>query len=165
MPNGGSDCCGTCWHNRSLEGKKGSSNFNPDIPSYCEIRNLDIEDPFYTYCANHPYHRPDRDSIPIGPVYMGMDREVWIESPDSEEIRQHLLYIVRTPQEHADMGYHFFTSSARDKAILQLLEWRDTRLVSALEELAEQPETEEVSESIRETIRLVKEHLDADSDP
>ena len=49
MPNGGSDCCGTCWFNRSLEGKRGSANFNREIPSRCEIRDLDIPDPFYTY--------------------------------------------------------------------------------------------------------------------
>lgn len=164
MPNGGSDCCGTCWHNRSLEGRRGSSNFNHDIASFCEIRELDIEDPFYTYCANHPYHRPNHDSIPIGAVYVGMERKVWRESPDTEEIRQHLLHIVRTPQEHADAGYHFFTSSARDKAILQLLAWRETRLISALEELYQQLETEEVSEDLKETIRLVRERLNRGSD-
>ena len=70
MPNGGSDCCGTCWFNRSLEGQRGSANFNHDIPSHCEIRDLDIPDPFHTYCANPPYHRPGRDAIPIGPVYV-----------------------------------------------------------------------------------------------
>lgn len=89
-----------------------------------------------------------------------MDRKVWRESPDTEEIRQHLLHIVRTPQEHSDEGYHFFAPSARDKAILQLLEWRDTRLISALEHLSQQPETAEVRESIEETIQLVKERLE-----
>ena len=53
MPNGGSDCCGTCWFNRSLEGKRASANFNREIPSRCEIRDMGIPDPFYTYCANH----------------------------------------------------------------------------------------------------------------
>ena len=61
MPNGGSDCCGTCWFNRSLEGQRGSGNFNRETPSHCEIRDLDIPDPFYTYCANHPCHRPGPD--------------------------------------------------------------------------------------------------------
>ena len=32
MPNGGSDCCGTCWFNRSLGGQRGSANFNRDTP-------------------------------------------------------------------------------------------------------------------------------------
>ena len=105
MPNGGSDCCGTCWFNRSLEGQRGSANFNREIPSHCEIRDLDIPDPFYTYCANHPCHRPGRDTIPIGPVdvYRATGpsgeggREQWQPSPDTEEIRQHLLDIVRLP--------------------------------------------------------------------
>ena len=161
MPNGGSDCCGTCWHNRSLEGKRGGSNFNHDIASFCEIRELHIDDPFYTYCANHPAHRPNHDSIPIGPVYVGLERKVWKESPDTEEIRQHLLHIVRSPKEHA---YLFPNISARDRAIQQLLEWRDTRLISALEELSEQRKTAEGSERLKEIIRLVKEHLDDGSE-
>lgn len=159
MPNGGSDCCGTCWHNRSLGGKRGSSNFNRDIPSYCEIRELDIKNPFYTYCANHPYHRPQHDTIPIGPVYVEMNRSIWKESPDTEEIRQHLLDIVRNPEEHVDEGYHFFSASARDRAILQLLEWRDRRLISALEELSQRLETATVSTELSETIRLVRLQL------
>ena len=48
MPNGGTDCCGTCWFNRSLGGQRGSGNFNREIPSRCEIRDLDIPNPFYT---------------------------------------------------------------------------------------------------------------------
>ena len=162
MPNGGSDCCGTCCHNRSLEGKQGISNFNPDIASYCEIRNLDIEDPFYTYCANHPAHRPNRDSIPIGPVFVGMRRTVWKESPDTEEIRQHLLDIVRNPQKHQ---YLFPTITARDRAIQQLLVWRDKRLISALEDLSKKRRTAEERERLKEIIRVVKEHLDESSDP
>ena len=117
MPNGDSDCCGTCWFNRSLGGERGSANFHREVPNHCEIRNLDIPDPFYTYCANHPYHRPDRDPTPIGPVYVhrtavdGGGREKWQPSPDTEEIRQHLLDIVRLPREHVDEGYHFYTST------------------------------------------------------
>ena len=48
MPNGGSDCCGACWFNRSNGGQLGSVNFKPDIPSFCEIRDLPIPNPFYT---------------------------------------------------------------------------------------------------------------------
>ena len=113
MPNGGSDCCGTCWFNRSLEGQRGSGNFNRETPSHCEIRDLDIPDPFYTYCANHPCHPRH---WPIG----GGRREEWQPSPDTEEIRQHLLDIVRLPEEHADEGYAQRTSRR------QLLEWRDS---------------------------------------
>ena len=166
MPNGGSDCCGTCWFNRSLGGERGSANFNREVPSRCEIRNLDIPDPFYTYCANHPYHRPDRDPAPIGPVYVhrtvvdGGGREKWQPSPDTEEIRQHLLDIVHLPREHVDEGYHFYTFPAHAAAITQLLEWRDERLVPALEEIARHPESERVRADIEETIRLVRERLE-----
>ena len=115
MPNGGSDCCGTCWFNRSLGGRRGSDNFNHEVPSHCEIRDLDIPDPGYTYCANHPYHRPSRDSIPIGRVYIHREgeREEWQPSPDTDEIRRHLINIVRLPEEHADEGYHFYTFPAQ----------------------------------------------------
>ena len=167
MPNGGSDCCGTCWFNSSLEGQRGSDNFNREIPSRCEIRDLDISDPGYTYCANHPYHRPGRDPIPIGPVYVHdasgpsgeSERQEWQPSPDTEEIRQHLLDIVRLPAEHADEGYHFYTHPSHIAAIMQLLEWRDERLVPALEEIARRPEVEHVRDDIQETIMLVPEEL------
>ena len=167
MPNGGSDCCGTCWFNRSLEGERGSSNFNHEIPSRCEIRDLDIPDPFYTYCANHPYHRPGRDPIPIGPVYAHRStgplgegtREEWQLSPDSEEIRQHLLDLVRRPEEIADEGYHFYTRPAHIAALWQLLEWGDERLAPALEELSARPEMENARSDLQETISLVRERL------
>ena len=101
MPNGGTDCCGTCWFNRSNRGEAGHPE--PDVAredSYCEIRNVAIEDPFYTYCANHPHRRPARDPVPIGPITryagdgMSNEREVWIPSPDSEEICRHLLELL-----------------------------------------------------------------------
>ena len=176
MPNGGSDCCGTCWFNRSLRGKRGSVNFNRDIPSHREIRDLDIPDPFYTYCANHPYHRPSKDRIPIGPVYVHVshefeERKEWRPSPDTEEIRQHLLDIVRLPEERHDAGYHFYTHPAYIAAGRQLREWRDERLnsalqergerqISALEEIAQRTEVEGVVADIQETIRLFREQLE-----
>ena len=165
MPNGGSDCCGTCWFNRALRGQRGSTNFDHGVPSHCEIRGLDIPDPFWTYCANHPYHRPGRDQIPIGPVYVVDDalrstRKEWQPSPDTEGIRQHLLDIVRLPDEHRDTGYHFYTHPAHIAAVQQLLEWRDRRLISALEEIARNPAMERARADIEETIQLVREQLD-----
>ena len=69
MPNGGSDCCGTCWFNRKNRGERDwSKHVDNTLPDHCEIRDLAIEDPFYTYCANHPHRRPERDRIPIGPL-------------------------------------------------------------------------------------------------
>ena len=109
----------------------------------------------------------DRDPVPIGPVYVHRAtgpsgesrREVWQPSPDTEEIRQHLLDIVRLPEEHADEGYHFHTRPAHIEALTQLLEWRDERLVPALEEIARRPEVERVRADIEETIGLVRERL------
>ena len=98
MPNGGSDCCGTCWFNRKNGGEAGFPSPGAESrESYCEIRDVAIEDPFYTYCANHPHRRPVRDSILIGPITRNVsgggnnDRKAWIPAPDSEEVRSHLL--------------------------------------------------------------------------
>ena len=58
MPNGGSDCCGTCWFNRENQVEAGYAHMSEAEPAYCEIRNLDIPNPFYTCCANHPHRSP-----------------------------------------------------------------------------------------------------------
>ena len=140
MPNGGSDCCGTCWFNRKNHGQRDWLQHADDsITAHCEIRDVAIEAPFYTYCANHPHRRPDRDPVPIGPVMRNIsggesnDREVWKLSPDSEEIRLHLL----------EMFDEFFTHVAADRypigpslagAIMwQLGEFREQRAVRHLE--------------------------------
>ena len=169
MPNGGSDCCGTCWFNRSNGGESGSHNFNSAIPSFCEIRGLPISDPFYTYCANHPYRLRNRDPVPIGPVYVhryieesggfgsGV-REFWKASPDTEEIRQHLLELVRTPEKHKD-GYPYFSSSPHITAIEQLVDWGDQRVIEALEDLAQRDEVEQARPDILELINTVRERL------
>ena len=161
MPNGGSDCCGTCWFNRSNGGQRGSRNFNREIPSFCEIRHLAIPNPFYTYCANHPYRRPSRDPIPIGPVYVHGDndvREFWQPSPDTEEIRQHLLDIVRAPEEHTD-GYPFYSPPPHARAIEQLLDFGDQRVVEALEDLVQRDEVKEARPDILELLNTVRQRL------
>ena len=161
MPNGGSDCCGTCWFNRSNGGERGSENFNHAVPSYCEIRSLTIPDPFYTYCANHPHHRPDRDPIPIGPVYRHGNsggREFWQPSPDTEEVRQHLLEIVEAPEEHTD-GYPFFSPPPHLMAIDQLVEFGDERVIESLEDLIQRDEVKEARADIIELIQAVRERL------
>ena len=112
MPNGGSDCCGTCWFNRKNRGERDwHRHVDNTLPDHCEIRDLAIDDPFYTYCANHPHRRPERDHIPIGPVTghggwkedqpeFEYPRYVWRPSPDNEEIRQHLLSLLDSIFEH-----------------------------------------------------------------
>ena len=161
MPNGGSDCCGTCWFNRSNGGERGSANFNREIPSFCEIRGLSIPDPFYTYCANHPHHRPNRDAIPIGPVYVGDSfgaREFWEPSPDTEEIREHLLDLVRNPEEHTD-GYPFFSPPPHVRAIEQLVDFGDQRVIEALEDLIQRDEVEEARPALLELAETVRQRL------
>ena len=165
MPNGGSDCCGTCWFNRSLEGQRGSANFNDETPSHCEIRDLDIPDPFYTYCANHPYHRPSRDPIPIGPVYVhratGPSGEGGAKSGSPRRTRKRSgntcsisSACLRCTPMRATTSH---TRPAHIEALMQLLEWRDGRLVPALEEIARRPEAERARADIEETMRLVRE--------
>lgn len=98
MPNGGSDCCGTCWFNARNKGETGYEHADDPEPAFCSIRNCPIDgDPFYTYCSNHPHRRPERDRVPIGPVYTGDSsgaRQDWQSSPDTEEIRQHLIFLL-----------------------------------------------------------------------
>ncbi len=71
MPNGGSDCCGTCWFNAKNKGQAGYEHVEDPEPNFCIIRQLAIKNAFYTYCANHPHKNPDKLNIPIGPVYVG----------------------------------------------------------------------------------------------
>lgn len=102
MPNGGSDCCGTCWFNARNKGEAGYSHADDPEPKFCTIRGLAIEHPFWTYCTNHPHHRPNSDPIPIGPVFIHVDgdsRKEWQPSPDTEEVRQHLLDLASSIQE------------------------------------------------------------------
>lgn len=98
MPNGGSDCCGTCWFNSKNEGKPGYHGADKPGVVRCIIRNIEIDHPFYTYCANHPHHNKQKISVPIGPVYRDdyPGREVWIEAPKSEEITVQLLELLKS---------------------------------------------------------------------
>ena len=110
MPNGGSDCCGTCWFNARNKGEAGYAHSKDPEPNLCTIRGLTIENPFWTYCSNHPHRRPDRDSIPIGPVFVAADgfpygRTLWQPSPDTEEVRQHLLELAKAISEQPTEEY------------------------------------------------------------
>ncbi len=156
MPNGGSDCCGTCWFNRTNRGRRDWRERRDDsIPPFCEIRNLPIETPFYTYCANHPHRRPDRDPIPIGPVLCdasavplnsgdnevsasmpGEARFVWRSSPDPEEIRQHLLELLDAIPRTAKRFEYPIGSSVNLTVIQQLGEFTERRAIEALQGLA-----------------------------
>ena len=134
MPNGGSDCCGTCWFNRRNRGESGfDAHGNSEDDPHCQIRDVAIPDPFWTYCANHPHRRPDRDPIPIGPITRhagdgsNNDREVWIPSPDSEEIRLHLLYLLENFVEHVLESRYPIGPDVGEVVLWQLGEFREQR--------------------------------------
>ena len=57
MTNGGSDCCGTSWFDRSNRGQSGHIPADPTIAPHCEARDFAIQVAFYTSCANHPLRR------------------------------------------------------------------------------------------------------------
>ena len=159
MPNGGSDCCGTCWFNRANGGRSGPKNHDRTIPSFCEIRGIALNNPFYTYCANHPYRRPERDPIPIGPILhqgqitpetpeiapplldpnMGTQRVVWKASPDTEEVRKHLLELLALLEERPaqneffpPLSAYFPTITVATTVVWQLGEFREARAMPRL---------------------------------
>lgn len=68
MPNGGSDCCGNCFHN-----PKGA---------VCKLRDIIIADKMWTYCANYSHSNDIKTEIK-GPVfstglYEGYVRLPWL---------------------------------------------------------------------------------------
>ncbi len=138
MPNGGSDCCGTCWFNAKNEGHAGYDHARDPEADYCTIRSLPIRDPSYTYCGNHPHHRRNRDSIPIGPVFKGDSdgvRRVWRPSPDTEEVRRHLLALLaevdQQPTGEYPAGWHTWQA-----VVWQLGEFKEARAVDQLHRIA-----------------------------
>jgi hypothetical protein len=138
MPNGGSDCCATCWFNRNNHGEAGYAHAGSAEPAYCEIRHLEIPDPSWTYCANHPRRSPARDRVPIGPVFIDPreeGREIWKESPDTEEVRTHLLDLLARIEEQPKEEYPI--GSYRDEVVVcQLGELREQRASRNLERIA-----------------------------
>lgn len=77
MPNGGTDNCGECRFGSPLEDRR----------AHCQIRDLDIADPHWTYCANNQITNPDGIETPVGPVYVDSGeypyrRVVGVPSPD-----------------------------------------------------------------------------------
>ncbi len=141
MPNGGSDCCGTCWFNIRNKGEAGYDHAHDPEPNRCAIRNIDIPNPFYTYCANHPHRNPARLSVPVGPVYTGNsmgNREVWVALADTPENREGHLELLRTLAEMAPDEYPIGKSSLTI-VIEQLAAWGETRAVPFLHLIANRP--------------------------
>lgn len=52
MPNGGSDCCGNCLHNRAVQEGEHPNWAARENRAQCTLRHLDITNPFWTYCGN-----------------------------------------------------------------------------------------------------------------
>ena len=64
MPNGGSNCCGECVCNKAVREMSypytDESNRFWDL-SFCTLRQINITDPFWTYCHNWFPSGSDRD--------------------------------------------------------------------------------------------------------
>lgn len=140
MPNGGSDCCGTCWFNRARPEETGQAAALLallDTP-YCDIRDLLISSPFWTYCANHPHHNPGRVTIPVGPVFVcdqyPYARRVLVESPDTEEVRCGLVQLLESLPARPTPEYPSPTSFD-EQVVDQLAALREERAVTGLRRL------------------------------
>ena len=172
MPNGGSDCCGTCWFNAKNKAQAGYAHARDPEPDFCAIRDLAIANPFYTYCGNHPHRRPERDPIPIGPVFTGDSsgaRQIWQPSPNTEAVRLHLLALLggmaEQPQTEYPIGLYL-----DDIVVWQLGEFRERRAVAHLRRIASfRPDAADAGPFGRtraEIARLAQEALDKmDRDP
>ena len=137
MPNGGSDCCATCWFNSANDGQAGYRKHDKDVKIRCVIRDADIEVSFWTYCANHPHHNPDRIELPIGPIYVDSGegfpyrRKSLLDSPDTEEIRANLLELLQAIEENPRDEYP--TSTRLDETVvIQLGLFREHRATDGL---------------------------------
>ncbi len=139
MPNGGSDCCGTCWFNEANNGQTGFRKNDPGRTQKCLIRSFEIENAFWTYCANHPHHNPQRIETPIGPVYVAGSypyaRTVLHESIDTEEVRLSLLGLLEKIAETPSAEYPSPTKFD-EEIIKQLMAFREERATQQLRRIA-----------------------------
>jgi hypothetical protein len=158
-----------CWFNEVNRGDLFSAG--PITPTSCTIRQFRIEVPAYTYCANHPKRRPERDEIPIGPAFMGDDsgnRWEFSPSPDTEIVRQHLLDLLMAipeePESEYPMGHR-----VDETVVLQLALFKEVRARDGLKRIAAfNPDTRERGPFRRTRHRLVqlaKDALDMISEP
>ena len=161
MPNGGSDCCGTCRFNRKNKGEVGYKHADDPESPFCVIRELEIENPFYTYCSNHPHHNPNKIDVPVGPVFICIDcmtceRAIWVESPDNESVRLKLLELLDQISEAMPNEYPF-GASLPEMIIYQLGIFNEERAIKTLEKIANFDKAKwEVNEFGRSTENLVE---------
>jgi len=143
MPNGGSDCCGTCWFNSDLSEEDVPIEDLPHSQIKCLLRDLIIENPYWTYCSNHPAQISNKIEIPIGPVYIvdpdsgfSYRRKVWVESPDTKAIREALLEMLGSIQEQPRSAY-MVPSRIEEAIIYQLMQFREKRAVPILRRICQ----------------------------
>jgi len=138
MPNGGSDCCGTCWFNSKNNGEQGYQGSEKEGVAICTIRNLEIPDPFWTYCANHPHHNQNKIDLPLGPVYINdgypYSRKVWVNPPDNEEIRMKLLELLDKISNQPEFKYPSETD-LEEEIIKQLTALKEKRAIAGLKRI------------------------------
>ncbi len=128
MPNGGSDCCGECGHFRpSREGG-----------GWCQIRDLFVVDPFWTYCGNQTHQNPDAFDIPIGPVKVNDPREahyervIWRANVDSIETRDSMLAFLDSAVSGGSIDWMGGGNPRFVEVVQTLIEWRDERVLVRL---------------------------------
>ncbi len=148
----------------------GSGNHDRSIPSHCEIRDLAIEDPFYTYCSNHPYRMERRVPVPLGPVYVYVDESVerdgvleysswrkhWKDAPDTDEIRSQLLELLENPGNLSD-NYPFYGDNLLTVVVDELERLRERRAIPILERIAHALREEgEAWDGVRDAITRIR---------
>ena len=133
MPNGGSDCCGTCCFNSRNKGESGYAHATDPGEDRCMIRDLHIQNSFYTYCANHPHHNPKKTQTPVGPVYIGDgDRRIELaKSADTPEIRSELVKLLGVIPEKPSVEYPF-GQYFDEQVIRQLGTFREPEAINGL---------------------------------
>lgn len=64
MPNGGTDCCMNCFHNRVNQSPENLKTFTPGLRvAYCALRHVLIYSHAWTYCANMTSRRHAKHEV------------------------------------------------------------------------------------------------------
>ena len=148
--------------------------------SHCEIRELDIENPFWTYCANHTDLRMKRMyAVPLGPVYvhesvvdlvnpetgvrgLASDRQPWVDAPDTEEVRTQLLRFLEELELLSD-SYPWHGKHLGLEVVNELERLREPRAIPILEQIAKDlREKGEEPDGIRNVIERIQSAVEED---
>ena len=125
MPNGGTDCCGTCCFGEPITEPHSGGSDGKVRQVRCALRCLTIDNPFYRYCINHPRHNPQGIRDPLGPVYEAScypyQRTVWMPAPDSPEIRKRLIALVEDNFSKLQGNYYFSHGMVREIVVFEHL--------------------------------------------